>query len=181
MNKRVGLAGSLITAALLLSACGGGSTSAPASSPANPPNASAPGASSTPTPSTAASPQPSAGVSVPADAAKIGDSIQYDDKVEVTITQFENSGDHTTLTVEINNKASEDIEGPVDVQASYSSSHLAATPVTTGTPISLPVAAGKKSVGKYVFSVPKSGRSKLAVDIALGTDRDHAQFLGSVK
>ena len=181
MIKRVGLTGSLVTAALLLSACGGGSTSAPASSPSNPSSASAPAARSTPTSSTAASPQPSAGVSVPADAAKIGDSIQYDDKVEVTITQFENSGDHTTLTVEINNQASDDVEGPVDVQASYGSNHLAATPVTTGTAISLPVAAGKKSDGKYVFSIPKSGRSTLAVDIALGTDRDHAQFMGSVK
>lgn len=55
------------------------------------------------------------------------------------------------------------------------------TPVTAGTPISLPVAAGKRSNGEYVLTVPESGRSKLAVDVALGTDRDHAQFLGSVR
>ena len=154
MSKHAGLVGSLISAALLFSACGGGSTSTPASPPSNPSTASAPATSSAPASSTAASPQPSAGVSVPSDSAKIGDSIQYDDKVEVTITQFENSGDHTTLSVEIDNKANEDIEGPVDVQVSYGSGHLAATPETTGGPISVPVTAGEKGSGKYVFSIP---------------------------
>ncbi|GAB2594038.1 hypothetical protein [Microlunatus antarcticus] len=118
---------------------------------------------------------------MPADSAAIGDSIQYDDKVEVTITQFENTADHTTLTVEIDNKAAEELAGPVDVQASYGDDHLAATPVAGGSPISVPIQAGKKASGKYTFTIPKGGRNKVAVDVALGTDRDHAQFLGPVK
>jgi ABC-type glycerol-3-phosphate transport system substrate-binding protein len=176
--KHAWLAGSVASAALLLSACGGAS-STPAAPP-SPPLVSAPATS--PSTSTAAStPKPSTGVSVPADSAAIGDSIQYDDKVEVTITQFENAGDHTTLTVEIDNKAAEELTGPVDVQASYGSDHLASTPVAGATPISLPIQAGKKASGKYTFTIPKGSRNKVAVDVALGSDRDHAQFLGSVK
>lgn len=180
VTKHPCLIGCLISTALLVSACGDSSSSTPASPPPSPPAASAPAAGPSPTSSAVVSSKPSAGVSVPADSATIGDSIQYDDKVEVTITQFENSGDHTTLTVEIDNKAGDDIGGPVDVQASYGSGHLAAAPVTGSTPISVPVGAGKKSTGKYVFTIPKDGRRQVAVDIALGTDRDHAQFLGSV-
>jgi hypothetical protein len=177
--KHAWLTGSVASAALLLTACGA-SSSTPAVPPSSPPAASTPAASPS-TSTAAASPKPSAGVSVPASSAAIGDSIQYDDKVEVTITQFENTRDHTTLTVEIDNKAAEELAGPVDVQASYGRDHLASTLIAGGTPISVPIQAGKKASGKYTFTIPKADRNKVAVDVALGTDRDHAQFLGSVK
>ncbi len=165
----------------LLAACGG-SPSAPATSAPAAPASSAAATSPAPSaPSASASPTPSAGVSVPADAAGIGDSIQYDDKVEVTVTQFKNAGTSTTLTIEIDDQGPDEIAGPVDVQVSYGSGYTAAAPVDGGTPVAVPVAAGKKATGTYVFTVPASSRGKVFVDVALGTDRDHAQFAGSVK
>ncbi|SEQ79074.1 hypothetical protein [Microlunatus flavus] len=174
MTRHASLVGTLTAAVLLLAACGGPASPAPSSAPTGPVGTDSPSTAS-------ASPGPSAGVSVPADAANIGDSIQYDDDVEVTITQFTNAGDRTTLTVEVDDKAGEPVDGPVDVQASYGAQHLAAAPVPGGKPVAVPVAPRTRASGTYTFTIPAKSRGTVAVDVALGTDRDHAQFQGSVR